>query len=120
MSGSRGNRKGRERVHSHPTHRPDGIGAPLLRSEDRRLLTGQGCYATDRFPVGVCHAALVRSPHAHARIRAIDTASAVALPGVLAVLTGQDAAADGLGPIPHNPEWTGAPGPPAADGSACW
>ena len=90
-------------------HRPDGIGAPLRRTEDRRLLTGQGCFATDRFPANLCHAALVRSPHAHARIRAIDTARATALPGVLAVLTGRDAAADGLGPIPHNPEWTGAP-----------
>ena len=94
--------------HSTP-HRPDGIGAPLRRSEDHRLLTGQGCYATDRFPASVCHAVLVRSPHAHARIKAIDTARAAALPGVLAVLTGADAAADGLGPIPHAPEWTGAP-----------
>ncbi len=90
-------------------HRPDGIGAPLLRVEDRRLLTGQGCYATDRFPETLCHAALVRSPHAHARILSIETARAAALPGVLAVLTGADAAADGLGPIPHNPEWTGLP-----------
>ncbi|MGE0226026.1 MAG: xanthine dehydrogenase family protein molybdopterin-binding subunit [Acetobacteraceae bacterium] len=89
--------------------RPDGIGASVLRSEDRRLLTGQGCYAADRSPPLLCHAALVRSPHAHARIRAIDTARAAALPGVLAVLTGRDAAADGLQPIPHNPEWTGKP-----------
>lgn len=89
--------------------RPDGIGASVLRSEDQRLLTGQGCYATDRFPPRLCHAALVRSPHAHARIHTIDTARAAALPGVLAVLTGQDAAADGLQPIPHNPEWTGQP-----------
>ena len=58
---------------SRTPHRPDGIGAPLPRAEDRRLLTGQGCYATDRFPANLCHAALVRSPHAHARIRAIDT-----------------------------------------------
>jgi carbon-monoxide dehydrogenase large subunit len=94
--------------HSTP-HRPDGIGAPLRRSEDRRLLTGLGCYATDRFPANLCHAVLVRSPHAHAVIRSIDTARAAALPGVLAVLTGPDAAADGLGPIPHAPEWTGAP-----------
>ena len=94
---------------SHTPHRPDGIGASLPRVEDHRLLTGQGCYATDRFPADLCHAALVRSPHAHARIRAIDTARAAALPGVLAVLTGRVAAADGLGSIPHNPEWTGAP-----------
>ncbi len=94
---------------SHTPRRPDGIGASLPRAEDRRLLTGQGCYATDRFPANLCHAVLVRSPHAHALIRAIDIARAAARPGVLAVLTGRDAAADGLGPIPHNPEWTGAP-----------
>ena len=95
-----------------PTHTPtraDGIGAPLPRTEDRRLLTGQGRYAGDVFPDGLCHAALVRSPHAHARIGAIDTSRAAALPGVLAVLTGADAAADGMGAIPHNPDWKGPP-----------
>jgi len=71
--------------------------------------TGRGCYASDRFPSRLCHAALVRSPHPHARIRSIDTARAGSLPGVLAILTGRDAAMDGLGPIPHNPEWTGRP-----------
>lgn len=94
---------------SRTQQRTDGIGAPLRRVEDRRLLTGHGCYASDRFPANLCHAALVRSPHAHADIRAIDTTRAAAVPGVLAVLTGRDAAADGLGPIPHNPEWTGKP-----------
>jgi len=100
---------GDHRVTHGTPQRPDGIGAALLRSEDPRLLTGRGCYATDRFPAGLCHAVLVRSPHAHARIRAIDTTEAAGLPGVLAVLTGADAAADGLGPIPHAPELTGAP-----------
>jgi carbon-monoxide dehydrogenase large subunit len=52
---------------------------------------------------------LVRSPHAHARIRSIDVSRAAALPGVLAVLTGRDAAADGLGALPHNPDWTSSP-----------
>ena len=89
--------------------RADGIGAPLPRTEDRRLLTGLGRYAGDFFPDGLCHAALVRSPHAHARILSIDSEAAAALPGVLAVLTGADAAADGMGPIPHNPDWAGPP-----------
>lgn len=89
--------------------RADGIGASLRRVEDHRLLTGRGCYASDRFPADLCHAALVRSPFAHARIRSIDVSRAASLPGVLAVLTGNDAVADGLGPIPHNPEWTGPP-----------
>lgn len=52
---------------------------------------------------------MVRSPHPHAKIRAIDTSLAMAVPGVIAVLTGADAAADGLGPIPHNPDWVGPP-----------
>jgi carbon-monoxide dehydrogenase large subunit len=52
---------------------------------------------------------MVRSPYAHAKIRAIDISRAAAAPGVLAVLTGADAAADGLGPMPHNPDWVGPP-----------
>ena len=51
----------------------------------------------------------MRSPYAHAKIRAIDAAPAQALPGVIAILTGADAAADGLGAIPHNPDWVGPP-----------
>lgn len=89
--------------------RADGIGAPLPRVEDLRLLTGGGRYAADFIPDGLCHAALVRSPHAHARIVSIDGSAAAAMPGVLAVLTGADAAADGMGPIPHNPDWAGPP-----------
>ncbi len=85
------------------------IGKPRRRVEDRRLVTGRGRYAGDFAPDGLAHAFVLRSPHAHARIRGIDTASAAALPGVLAVLTGADAAADGMGPIPHNPDWTGPP-----------
>ena len=79
-----------------------GIGAALPRSEDRRLLTGRGNYAADFACSEACFAAFVRSPHAHAAIRAIDTAAALAMPGVRAVLTGADALADGLGPMPHN------------------
>ena len=85
------------------------IGKPRRRTEDRRLLTGRGRYVDDFAPERLAHAAMVRSPHAHARIRAIDGARAAALPGVLAVLTGADAEADGLQPIPHKPDWTGPP-----------
>ena len=85
------------------------IGRPRRRVEDRRLVAGRGRYAGDFAPDGLAHAVMVRSPHTHARIREIDTARAAALPGVLAVLTGADAAADGMGPIPHNPDWTGPP-----------
>jgi aerobic carbon-monoxide dehydrogenase large subunit len=82
---------------------PHGIGKSVPRREDARLLTGRGRYANDFGLAGQAYAYLVRSPHAHAKIVDIDVAQATAGPGVLAVLTGRDAAADGLRPIPHNP-----------------
>ena len=81
----------------------NGIGQPVRRKEDFRLLTGHGCFADDLALPGLAHAVIVRSPHAHARIAAVDKTAALAAPGVLAVLTGADYRADGLGPIPHNP-----------------
>lgn len=89
--------------------RPDGIGKARPRVEDRRLLTGQGRYTSDLAPGGTCHAAFVRSPFPHARIKDIRAVEAAAMPGVLAVLSGADAAADGLGPVPHNTDWRGPP-----------
>ena len=78
-----------------------GIGTTVRRKEDLRLVTGRGCYSDDfNFP-DQAHGAAVRSPHAHALIRGIDVAAARAMPGVLAVLTGADALADGLTRIPH-------------------
>lgn len=77
----------------------DGIGASPRRREDARFVTGHGAYLDDlRFP-GMAHAIVLRSPHAHARICSIDTAIARRAPGVLAVLTAADAAADGLKPL---------------------
>src|SRR5262245_1020409 len=92
----------REREQSRPPMN-GGIGKAVPRKEDLRLLTGRGRYSDDVAMPGQAYASMVRSPHAHARIRAIDTAQARALPGVIAVLTGQDALADGLRPIPHRP-----------------
>src|SRR5580692_11918575 len=95
------------------TSRPDGstasrIGDPVRRKEDLRLLTGRGCYSDDfNFP-GQVYGTALRAPHAHALIRSIDVSVARAMPGVLAVLTGQDARADGLKVIPH----LAAPGNP--------
>ena len=80
-----------------------GIGQPVIRKEDARLVAGQGQFSDDVNLAGQAYAVMVRSPHAHARIRAIDAAGAMALPGVIAVLTGADAIADGLNPIPHRP-----------------
>jgi carbon-monoxide dehydrogenase large subunit len=82
---------------------PQGFGRSVLRKEDARLLTGRGCFSDDFALPGQAHARFVRSPHAHARIRRIDVASAQEVAGVIAVLTGDDAAADGLAPIPHRP-----------------
>lgn len=80
-----------------------GIGTPTPRKEDLRLLTGQGCYSDDFVLPGQACAAIVRSPHAHARILGVDASQALACPGVLSVLTGADVEADGLKSIPHRP-----------------
>jgi carbon-monoxide dehydrogenase large subunit len=77
-----------------------GIGQPIRRVEDRRFLTGHGRYLDDIAQPRQAHAVLLRSPHANARIRALDTSAAAALPGVLAVLTGEDLARDRVGTIP--------------------
>src|SRR5215470_14421762 len=67
------------------------LGIPLLRKEDPALLSGRGRYADD-LPIqnGTLHAHVIRSPHAHAKILALDAAAALALPGVAAVITGED------------------------------
>src|SRR6185295_14858377 len=74
-----------------------GIGQPVLRFEDPRLLRGQGRYINDVNLAGQVHAVFVRSPHAHARIKAIKVDAAKAATGVVAVYTGHDVKADGLG-----------------------
>ena len=76
-----------------------GIGQPVRRKEDLRLLTGQGRYSDDYSLPGQAYAAILRSPHAHARVASIDTSAACAMPGVLGVFTGADVAADKLKPI---------------------
>ena len=64
------------------------IGRSMKRLEDPRLLVGRGVYVDDVNLPGMAHAAVLRSPHAHARIVSIDTSKAAALPGVLCVMTG--------------------------------
>ena len=83
------------------------IGDSIPRVEDQRLLTGRGCYTDDAGPSGCLHAAYVRSPHAHARIRKIDPTAALALPGV-SVMTGADLEAAGVKPVLNPPESLGA------------
>src|SRR5690606_39903143 len=76
------------------------IGQRVVRREDRRFLTGAGRYTDDIVLPGQTWACFVRSPYAHARITAVDTAPALASPGVLAVFTGEDLAAAGVGGLP--------------------
>jgi len=77
-----------------------GIGASVLRKEDLRFITGNGRYTDDLNQPGQSYAVFLRSPHARARITGIDTREALKVPGVFAVLTGADMAADGLGDLP--------------------
>ncbi|MBV9018411.1 MAG: xanthine dehydrogenase family protein molybdopterin-binding subunit [Alphaproteobacteria bacterium] len=88
---------------SRDSHAPQGIGKSVRRREDARLLIGAGQYADDFSLAGQARAYLVRSPHPHAKVLNINVADATGGPGVIAVLTGKDAATDGLKPIPHSP-----------------
>jgi carbon-monoxide dehydrogenase large subunit len=76
------------------------IGAPVRRLEDYRFITGQGTYTDDINRTGQLYAYILRSPHANARITGIDTSVAASAPGVVAVYTGKDMAADTVGGLP--------------------
>ena len=79
------------------------VGVPMKRLEDRRLVVGAGCYLDDVVRPGMLHLAIVRSAHAHARLRAIDVRRAAAHPGVAACLTAADVAVDAPGGAPVIP-----------------
>ena len=72
------------------------IGQSVRRREDPRLLQGRGRFFDDLKLADQTHAAIVRSPHAHADIKSIDTRAALQMPGVHAVLTGEDYRKDGI------------------------
>ena len=76
------------------------LGQSINRIEDERFVRGRGRYVADLAVRGMLHGIVVRSPHAHARITAIDADAARRMPGVAAVLTGADLAADDIGPLP--------------------
>src|ERR1700719_2784626 len=87
-----------------------GIGQPVPRVEDPRFITGRGRYVDDIDLPHQCYGVVVMSPHAHARIKRVDTAKAKAAEGVLAVLTAADVIADRLGSLaPPMPEDMGGP-----------
>src|SRR5260370_9498969 len=104
-----------------------GIGAAVRRKEDQRFVTGTGRYTADIERPGQASAYCVRSPHAHARIKKIDTAAAAAMPGVLAVLTGTELSADKIGNLicgwminsKDGSPMKMAPHPALASGKAC-
>ena len=78
-----------------------GIGQSAPRVEDSRLLRGEGRFTDDLTLPGQAHAALVRSPHAHARVLSVETREAARAPGVLGVFTAENLAADGVGLLPN-------------------
>ena len=103
-----GNRTGNARKQSSVSTALDersfrSIGRSVPRREDARLLTGRGRFSDDFNLPGQLHAAMVRSLHPHARILGVHTGEARTMPGVAAVFTGGDCAADGLETIPHSP-----------------
>ena len=75
----------------------EGIGASVVRKEDRRFITGKGRYVDDIKLVGLTHAHFIRSPHANAMVKGIDASEALKMPGVLAVLTGKQIVDDKVG-----------------------
>jgi len=75
----------------------EGIGASVVRKEDRRFITGKGRYVDDIKLVGMTYAQFIRSPHANAKVKGIDSSAALKMPGVLAVLTGQQIVDDKVG-----------------------
>src|SRR5690242_3226547 len=75
----------------------EGIGASVVRKEDKRFITGKGRYVDDVKLVGMTHAHFIRSPHPHAKVKGIDASAALKMPGVLAVLTGKQLVDDKIG-----------------------
>jgi aerobic carbon-monoxide dehydrogenase large subunit len=104
-----------------------GIGAAVRRKEDRRFITGTGHYTDDVNRPGQAYAHFIRSPHAHATIKSIDVKSAARMPGVLAILTGAELAADKIGNLIcgwmiHSKDGSPmkmAPHPALANGKVC-
>ncbi|MCS6931933.1 MAG: xanthine dehydrogenase family protein molybdopterin-binding subunit, partial [Acetobacteraceae bacterium] len=91
----------------------EGIGAAVKRKEDARFLSGRGRYTDDLNRPGQAHAVILRSPHPHARIVSIDTAAARAMPGVVAVFTGEDL--KGVGGLPCGWQVKNKDGSPMAE-----
>ena len=99
---------------SEPGYGRFGSGHSVLRVEDDRLLTGSGSFADDALLPGQAHVHFLRSPHPHARLLGIGTAAAAAMPGVIAVITGDDLVRARVGPLPASVDFKRADGSPSA------
>ena len=99
-------------VSSH--YRRFGSGKAVPRVEDASLLMGAGRFVDDHNAEGQAHVLFLRSPHAHARIVGIDKAGATAMPGVVAVVTGEDLVRAGVKPLPTSTDFRRAGGAPTA------
>jgi carbon-monoxide dehydrogenase large subunit len=75
----------------------EGIGASVVRKEDKRFITGKGRYVDDIKLVGLTYAQFIRSPHAHAKVKSIDASAALKMPGVIAILNGKELVEDKIG-----------------------
>src|SRR5258708_10400359 len=92
-----------------------GVGQPVRRYEDQRLITGRGCYTDDVVLPRMTQAFVLRAPVAHGHIKRIDASAARRMPGVLFVGTGEDVRADGLGDVPCTVPLTTRDGKPRHD-----
>jgi len=97
-----------------PTYARFGSGRSVLRVEDDKLLKGQGSFADDVSAPGQAQLMLLRSPHPHARIVRIDTTAAAAMPGVVAIVTGEELVRAGVKPLPSSTDFKRADGSPSA------
>ena len=95
-----------------------GVGQSVKRTEDIRLITGQGQYTDDLRFERETHTAFLRSPYAHARIKSLDTSAAKNAPGVVAVLTQADVDAFGAGAMPNQTPLVSRDGKPPIGGVA--
>jgi carbon-monoxide dehydrogenase large subunit len=91
-----------------------GSGRSVLRVEDDKLLKGEGIFTDDVAPPDQLHVVFLRSPHAHARLAAVDTKAAAAMPGVATVITGEDLVRAGVKPLPSSADFKRADGSPSA------
>jgi carbon-monoxide dehydrogenase large subunit len=99
------------------------VGESVVRPQTARLLAGRGVFTDDVILPRLLHVAFLRSPHAHARIVAIDTAEAAALPGVAAVVTGEamvSVCSGWVGTLAHFQGMKSAMQRPLAVGKASW